>query len=128
MASSTIIHACDMIRAVRKEHGNDVAFDVFTSLSGSLGREFGSQMLARLMQEVPESNELMVKIKINSVGPYRINVIKAIREFTNMGLKEAKDITDEVESTGYAYLTVSIDKSFDFIGRLQGEGALASRV
>jgi len=37
-------------------------------------------------------------VALYAVGPQKIQVIKAIREVTNLGLKEAKDLTDVVPS------------------------------
>ncbi|HOL73061.1 MAG TPA: 50S ribosomal protein L7/L12 [Bryobacteraceae bacterium] len=36
---------------------------------------------------------------LQAVGPNKINVIKAVREVTNLGLKEAKDLVDGAPKT-----------------------------
>ncbi|MGE5570572.1 MAG: 50S ribosomal protein L7/L12 [Rhodospirillales bacterium] len=38
-------------------------------------------------------------VVLQSVGPNKINVIKAVREVTNLGLKEAKDLVDGAPKT-----------------------------
>ncbi len=38
-------------------------------------------------------------VVLNEIGPNKINVIKAVREVTNLGLKEAKDLVDGAPKT-----------------------------
>lgn len=42
--------------------------------------------------EVEEKTDFVVKL--DEVGPNKINVIKAVRELTSLGLKEAKDLVE----------------------------------
>jgi len=46
---------------------------------------------------VEEKTEFDVILK--ETGPEKIKVIKVVREITNLGLKEAKDVTEKVPST-----------------------------
>ena len=45
----------------------------------------------------PEDTEFSVVL--SEVGPNKINVIKAVREITGYGLKEAKDLVDNLPKT-----------------------------
>jgi large subunit ribosomal protein L7/L12 len=38
-------------------------------------------------------------VVLNEIGPNKINVIKVVREVTNLGLKEAKDLVDGAPKT-----------------------------
>ena len=66
------------------------------------------------------------RLRLDACGPNKIQVIKVVREYTNLGLKEAKDIT---ESTPYV-----IEKDFEatrlrsFLSDLEANGARASLV
>lgn len=56
--------------------------------------------------EVEEKTEFNVELK--EVGPNKINVIKAVREVTGLGLKEAKDL---VESAPKAVIKEGLSKA-----------------
>ena len=43
-----------------------------------------------------EEEQTEFKVNLTDVGPNKINVIKAVRELTTLGLKEAKNIVDSV--------------------------------
>jgi large subunit ribosomal protein L7/L12 len=58
---------------------------------------------------------------LKAVGDKKINVIKAVRAVTNLGLKEAKDL---VESAPAAVLSaVSKEVAADAKSKLEAEGA-----
>jgi len=42
----------------------------------------------------PAEEQTEFTVVLTAVGANKINVIKAVREFTNLGLKEAKDLVD----------------------------------
>jgi large subunit ribosomal protein L7/L12 len=42
----------------------------------------------------PEEEQTEFTVNLQSVGESKINVIKAVRELTQLGLKEAKDLVD----------------------------------
>ena len=68
---------------------------------------------------VEEQTEFDVVLK--AFGANKINVIKAVRALTNLGLKEAKDL---VEGAPAAVLTaVSKAAAADAKGKLEAEGA-----
>jgi large subunit ribosomal protein L7/L12 len=52
---------------------------------------------AAAAEPVEEQTEFNVILK--EVGPNKINVIKAVRQLTNLGLKEAKDLVEAAPST-----------------------------
>ena len=70
-------------------------------------------------EPVEEQTEFDVMLK--AVGDKKINVIKAVRAVTNLGLKEAKDL---VESAPAAVLSaVSKEVAADAKSKLEAEGA-----
>ena len=46
-----------------------------------------------------EAEQTEFTVMLSSFGEKKINVIKAVRDLTGMGLKEAKSLVDEVPST-----------------------------
>src|SRR6266852_4645054 len=64
-------------------------------------RELFSQAVVKMTgapgeaaEAAPVDQKTMFSIILTSVGANKINVIKAVREVTNLGLKEAKDLVD----------------------------------
>lgn len=96
MLKTTVDKGFDFIRAVRREHGEETAYQVFCAVQDILPKEWGSRVLFRRMSHTPEPE----CIRMTVVGPKKINVIKTIRAHTGLGLKQAKDITDRVQSNG----------------------------
>lgn len=74
---------------------------------------------AAALEAVEEKTEFDVILK--SFGENKINVIKAIREITSLGLKEAKDMVEGVPST--VKEGVSKDQAADIKKKLAEAGA-----
>ena len=70
-------------------------------------------------EDVEEQTEFNVVLA--DVGPKKINVIKAIRTVTNLGLKEAKDLVEGAPAT--VLEGVSKDAAADAKAKLEAEGA-----
>jgi len=47
----------------------------------------------------PAEEKTEFDVILKDAGPEKIKVIKVVREITNLGLKEAKDVTEKVPST-----------------------------
>ncbi len=69
----------------------------------------------------PEEEQTEFNVIIDDVGPKKINVIKAVRQVTNLGLKEAKDLVESEKPT--VLEAVSKDKAAEAKGILEAEGA-----
>ena len=75
-------------------------------------------------EPVEEKTEFDVVIK--DAGPKKIEVIKTIRQLTNLGLKEAKDVA---ETAGSKVLeAVSKDAATDAKAKLEAAGAVVEMV
>ena len=75
---------------------------------------------AAVAEEAEEQTEF--DVIITDVGDKKINVIKAVRAITNLGLKEAKEM---VESAPAAVLQgVAKDAAADAKSKLEAEGAV----
>jgi large subunit ribosomal protein L7/L12 len=72
-------------------------------------------------EEVEEKTEF--NVIIGDVGPKKINVIKAVRSFTSLGLAEAKALVDS--APGAVVLeAVSKEVAEDAKAKLEAEGAV----
>ena len=60
-------------------------------------------------------------VVLTDVGPKKINVIKAVRSFTNLGLREAKELVDGAPST--VLEAVGKEAADDAKIKLETEGA-----
>ena len=68
----------------------------------------------------------MASVEVRSLGENKVTVIKVVRELSGLGLKEAKDFVDEVESYGSRKLELQPGVSAaEAVVALQTEGAIA---
>src|SRR5262245_49767323 len=84
----TIIELRDLNKAIEEEFGVTAAAPVM--MAAAPGAAGGGAAAAAPVEE--EKTEFNVVLK--DFGANKINVIKAVRELTNLGLKEAKDLVD----------------------------------
>lgn len=71
----------------------------------------------------PEEEQTEFNVILDDVGPKKINVIKAVRQVTSLGLKEAKDLVESEKPT--VLEAVSKDKANEAKAVLEAEGAKA---
>lgn len=72
-------------------------------------------------------NERSHRVFLRSSGMNKINVIKAVREITSHGLKQAKDICDDADEGKYGSNTVlrsglSMEKALEIQARIEDLG------
>ncbi|GAB4514321.1 MAG: 50S ribosomal protein L7/L12 [Anaerolineae bacterium] len=116
LSSLTILEASELKTMLEEKWG-------VTAASGG-----GMMMMAGPMaggaaaapaEEVEEQTEFNVILA--DVGPKKINVIKAVRAITNLGLKEAKDMVEGAPAT--VVEGVSKEAAEDAKSKLEAEGA-----
>ena len=79
----------------------------------------GAGAAAAPAEEAEEQTEF--NVIIDDVGPKKINVIKAVRQITDLGLKEAKDLVESDKPT--VLEAVSKDRANEAKTVLEAEGA-----
>ena len=106
----TVIELSELVKALETEFGvSAAAMAVAAPAAGA----------AAAAAPVEEQTEFTVILK--GPGANKINVIKAVRALTNLGLKEAKDL---VESAPTPVLSaVSKEAAADAKAKLEAEGA-----
>lgn len=78
----TLMEAADLVKRLEEELGVSAAAAVVAAPAAAGGAE----------EAVEEQTEFTVELK--GAGAQKIKVIKAVREITGLGLKEAKDLVD----------------------------------
>jgi hypothetical protein len=92
------------IKSVRETYGADKASAVVSSLSESLGKEWSN----KLIYDIVVGPEMLINdsdIVISALTfPHLIQMIKAIRGASSMGLKDAKDAVDGLHNRTHAWI------------------------
>ena len=81
----TLLEAADLVKKMEETFGVSAA-------AGQVVVAGGAAASAGAAAPAEEKTEFTVVL--SDVGPNKINVIKAVREVTSLGLKEAKDLVD----------------------------------
>lgn len=85
LESMTVLDLNDLVKAIEEKFGVSAA-----AMAAPGG---GGGAVAAVAEEKTEFNVILAEI-----GANKINVIKAVREVTSLGLKEAKDLVEGVPS------------------------------
>ncbi len=87
IAELTLKQAVDLADYLKEEHGIEPAAGGAVMMAGAAGGAAGAEAA-----EEEEKTEFDVVLK--NVGDKKIQVIKAVRALTNLGLKEAKELVE----------------------------------
>ena len=83
----SVIELAELVKSLEEEFGVSAAAPVaMTAVPGVAGSAEGAA------QEEEQQTEFNVLLQ--EIGPNKINVIKAVREVTTLGLKEAKELVE----------------------------------
>ena len=85
-----VLELADLVKALEEEFGITAAAPVAVATAAVPGGAAGAGDGAAAEEE--EQTEFEVRIK--EIGPNKINVIKAVREVTSLGLREAKELVE----------------------------------
>jgi large subunit ribosomal protein L7/L12 len=83
---ATMLEISDLVKSIEEKYGISAAAAMPVAVGGAPAA--GGEAKAA----VEEKTEFTVVL--SAVGDKKINVIKAVREVTNLGLKEAKDLVE----------------------------------
>jgi large subunit ribosomal protein L7/L12 len=83
----TVLELSDFIKKFEERYGVSAAAPVAAAAAPSAGG--GGAAAAPVVEEQTEFSAILTE-----VGPNKIPVIKVVRELTQLGLKEAKDLVD----------------------------------
>ena len=82
----TVMQLNELVKALEEEFGVSAAAAAPVMVAGAGAGAAGGEEAA---EEQTEFN-----VMLNSIGDKKINVIKAVREVTSLGLKEAKELVE----------------------------------
>lgn len=115
LSALTILEAADLKSKLEEAWGVEAATG-----GGGMMMMAGAGAAAAPAEEVEEQTEFSLILK--EVGPKKINVIKAIRGITSLGLKEAKELVESAPAT--VLEEVSKDAVNDGKAQLEEAGAV----
>jgi large subunit ribosomal protein L7/L12 len=107
----TLLEAAELVKLLEDAWGVSAAAPVAVAAAGAGG--------AAAAEEVEEQTEFDVILK--EAGAKKINVIKAVRAVTNLGLKEAKDLVESAPAP--VVQAVPKEQAEDVRKQLEAEGA-----
>ena len=88
ISNMTVLELSDLVKAVEDKFGVTAAAPVAVAAAPAAGGD-GAGAAAAASEEQTEFDAVLTE-----VGANKILVIKAVRELTGLGLKEAKDLVD----------------------------------
>jgi large subunit ribosomal protein L7/L12 len=108
----TILEISDFIKAFEERFGVTAVAQVASAPAAG-----GSTAVA----EAPAEEQTEFTVVLTSAGAQKINVIKAVREITQLGLKEAKALVDEAPKP--VVENVPRDRADEVANKLKDAGA-----
>ena len=85
IGSMTVLELSQLIKDMEEKFGVSAAAAVAVAAPAAGGAAAGA---------APKEEKTEFTVMLTAVGDNKVNVIKAVRELTGLGLKEAKDLVD----------------------------------
>ena len=109
----SVLDLAELVKSLEEEFGVSAAAPVaMATVQGVAGT-------AEAAAEEEEQSEFSVQLQ--EIGPNKINVIKAVREVTTLGLKEAKELVESAPTM--VKEAVAKDEAEQVKEKLEGAGA-----
>ncbi len=116
LSALTILEASELKKLLEEKWGVTAAAGGGMMMMAAPGAGAAPAAAAEPAEEQTEFNVI-----IDDVGPKKINVIKAVRQVTSLGLKDAKDLVESEKPT--VLEAVSKDKANEAKTVIEAEGA-----
>lgn len=113
LSALTILEAAELKKLLEEKWGVSAAVAAPMMMGGA--------MPAAAVAAEPEEEQTEFDVILADVGPKKINVIKAVRAITDLGLKEAKEMVEGAPAT--LLEQVSKEAAEDAKAKLEAEGA-----
>ncbi len=108
----SVLELSEVVKALEEEFGVSAAAPIAMATVGGV---------AATAEAAAEEEQTEFNVMLQEIGPNKINVIKAVREVTTLGLKEAKEL---VESAPTAVKeAIAKDDADSLKEKLEGAGA-----
>ena len=105
----TVLELNDLVKACEEEFGVSAAAGVVVAAAGAGDAGAAAE----------EKTEF--DVELTEIGPNKVKVIKIVRDYTGLGLKEAKELVDKAPSI--IKEGISKAEADDLIAKLEEEGA-----
>ena len=105
----TILELNELVKACEEEFGVSAAAGVVVAAAGAGDAGAAAE----------EKTEF--DVELTEIGPNKVKVIKIVRDYTGLGLKEAKELVDKAPSI--IKEGISEAEADDLIAKLEEEGA-----
>jgi large subunit ribosomal protein L7/L12 len=112
--SLTLLEASELVKQLEERWGVSAAAPAAAMAMPMVGADGGAAAEA-------EEEQTEFDVVLTDFGAKKINVIKAVRALTNLGLKEAKDLVESAPSP--VLQGVSKEAAQDAKSKLEAEGA-----
>ncbi len=112
-----VLELADMVKALEEEFGITAAAPVAVAVAPGAGVGQGPMDGAP-----PEEEQTEFEVSIQEIGPNKINVIKAVREVTSLGLREAKELVESAPARVKEGIVK--DEADSIKGKLEEAGAV----
>ena len=109
LSSLTVMEAASLVKMLEEKWGVSAAAPVALAAAAPAGGA------------AAEEEQTEFEVVLTEVGPKKINVIKAVRKVTSLGLKEAKEVVDGAPKT--IKEGVSKDEAAEIKKTFEAEGA-----
>ena len=109
LSSLTVMEAAGLVKMLEEKWGVSAAAPVAVAASGP-----GAAAAV-------EEEQTEYEVVLTEVGPKKINVIKAVREVTSLGLKEAKEVVDSAPKSIKSGVTK--EEAEEIKKKFEGQGA-----
>ena len=110
----TVLELADVVKALEDEFGITAAAPIAVAAAPAAGG------VAEAAAPAEDQSEFEVTIK--EIGPNKINVIKAVREVTSLGLREAKELVESAPAQ--VRDAVPREEADEIKGKLEEAGAV----
>ncbi len=80
----SVLELSELVKALEEQFGVSAAAPVAVAAAPAAGGDGGT----------PAEEQTEFTVTLSEIGPNKINVIKAVREMTSLGLREAKDLVE----------------------------------
>ena len=103
----SVLELNDLVKACEEEFGVSAAAGVVVAAAADAG--------------AAEEEKTEFDVELTEIGPNKVKVIKIVRDYTGLGLKEAKELVDKAPSI--IKEGISKAEADDLIAKLAEEGA-----
>lgn len=113
----SVVDLAELVKALEEEFGVSAAAPVAVAAAPAAGAPAAGAAGA----DEPSEAQTEFKVTLKEIGANKINVIKAVREVTTLGLREAKDL---VESAPVPVKeSIAKEEAEEILKKLQEAGA-----